>query len=197
MSLEHAILGFLDSGDLTGYELKRRCIDQDVAHFWSADQAQVYRTLQQLEKRDLLKATRKRQRSRPDRKIYSITSPGRSELGSWLSTQHPIPPHKDPFLIQLFFSGDIPDHLLLDLLLSYRALRQERLQDLRDRTATLERKEGDSTERQAMLQQMTLDGVMNLERAAIDWLDDCIEKIRDAENDGSPQRRLFQSKGSA
>ena len=45
MSLGHAILGFLNREPMTGYDLKTRCFDDDAAHFWTADQAQVYRTL--------------------------------------------------------------------------------------------------------------------------------------------------------
>ena len=45
MSLGHAILGFLSRRPMTGYELKTRCFDQVASHFWTADQAQIYRTL--------------------------------------------------------------------------------------------------------------------------------------------------------
>ncbi len=47
MSLKHAILGFLELSPFSGYDLKK-AFDGSVQHFWPADQAQIYRTLNQL-----------------------------------------------------------------------------------------------------------------------------------------------------
>jgi len=44
MSLEYAILGFLNYHPYTGYDLKK-IFDNSVQHFWVADQSQIYRTL--------------------------------------------------------------------------------------------------------------------------------------------------------
>jgi hypothetical protein len=40
MSLKHALLGFLNYGPHTGYELKK-VFDVSVAHFWSADEPDI------------------------------------------------------------------------------------------------------------------------------------------------------------
>jgi PadR family transcriptional regulator, regulatory protein AphA len=47
MSLDYAILGFLNYHPYTGYDLKK-IFDSSVHHFWSADQSQIYRTLARL-----------------------------------------------------------------------------------------------------------------------------------------------------
>ncbi len=47
MSLEYAILGFLNYHPYTGYDLKK-IFDTSVRHFWPADQSQIYRTLARL-----------------------------------------------------------------------------------------------------------------------------------------------------
>ncbi|MCE1255059.1 MAG: PadR family transcriptional regulator, partial [Anaerolineae bacterium] len=47
MSLEYAILGFLQYQPLSGYDLKK-IFDQTVSHFWPATQSQIYRTLDRL-----------------------------------------------------------------------------------------------------------------------------------------------------
>ena len=44
MSLKHAVLGFLSIAPMTGYDLRKH-MEESVAHFWPADQAQIYRTL--------------------------------------------------------------------------------------------------------------------------------------------------------
>jgi len=40
MSLQHAILGFLNYKSLTGYDLKKIFVAA-VRHFWAADQSQI------------------------------------------------------------------------------------------------------------------------------------------------------------
>ncbi len=47
MSLEFAILGFLNYHPYTGYDLKK-IFDSSIRHFWPADQSQIYRTLTRL-----------------------------------------------------------------------------------------------------------------------------------------------------
>ena len=49
MSLKHAILGLLTIQPMTGYELKHEAFDTSIAHFWQADQSQIYRTLDRME----------------------------------------------------------------------------------------------------------------------------------------------------
>ncbi len=58
MPLEHAILAFIEFQPMTGYDLKKN-FDVSVAHFWSATQSHIYKSLEALEK----KAGRKRMSS--------------------------------------------------------------------------------------------------------------------------------------
>ena len=76
MSLEHAILGFLNSRPMTGYELKK-IFDTSVRHFWPADQSQIYRTLSRLSERGWAEMEIIKQSERPDRKVYRLTPRGR------------------------------------------------------------------------------------------------------------------------
>ncbi len=80
MSLEHAILGFLNTRARSGYDLKTRCFDVEAKAFWSADQAQIYRTLERLKTARLVNATVRRQSGKPDRKLYEITPAGTRRL---------------------------------------------------------------------------------------------------------------------
>jgi DNA-binding PadR family transcriptional regulator len=191
VSLEYAILGFLQSADLSGYDLKTRCFDHEAAHFWTADQAQVYRTLERLEDRGDVTVTSKRQRNKPDRKVYSITGVGRTRLQEWAREPHPLPPYRDPFLIQLRFSDSLDDESISLTLRQRRDSHQERLDILRARTAELP-SAGSRGGREAALQRMTLDAAIASERASIDWLDQCIDSTAAA-----PKRRGRRRKGEA
>ena len=47
--LKHGILGLLNYGDMTGYEIMTVFRDS-LSHFWTAQKSQIYRELQALEK---------------------------------------------------------------------------------------------------------------------------------------------------
>ena len=89
MSLEYAILGFLNYHPYTGYDLKK-IFDTSIRHFWPADQSQIYRTLARLTEQGFAEMEKVPQDDRPDRKVYSITEAGRAELMKWLSGPPPI-----------------------------------------------------------------------------------------------------------
>src|SRR5258707_2473690 len=127
MSLSHAILGFLNERSLTGYDLKVNCFDTSVVYFWPADQAQIYRTLDKLTEQGFIESTTEYQEDRPNRKVYSITEMGRAELRAWLATPQPLPTHREPFLIQLFFGEQLPDKTLIRLLEEQLALHRAQL----------------------------------------------------------------------
>ena len=70
MSLEFAILGFLNYHPYTGYDLKK-IFDTSIRHFWPADQSQIYRTLARLTENGWAEMEKVPQDDRPDRKVYS------------------------------------------------------------------------------------------------------------------------------
>ena len=112
MSLEHAILGFLDYGPFTGYDLKK-VFDTSVQHFWPADQSQIYRTLARLAKRGWAEVEVVPQENRPNRKAYHITETGREELRRWLTAFLPMEQVRHASLIQIFFAGQLSDEEIL------------------------------------------------------------------------------------
>lgn len=83
MAVREAILGLLASGELHGYELKRR-LEFLLQHFWTVDFGQLYRHLAALERDGLVEKRIQHQEMRPDRKIYRITPRGRDVLRAWM-----------------------------------------------------------------------------------------------------------------
>jgi DNA-binding PadR family transcriptional regulator len=176
MSLEAAILGFLGEQPRSGYDLKTRCFDDAVSDFWTADQAQIYRTLDRLQAARMVSVTRKRQSGKPDRKVYSLTDLGRQALTSWVSTPIPLAAPRDSFLLQLYFGAGISDGEVTGQLRERRILHQARLDNLREH-ASRSARGAIASARQATLRNAAFTGAMAIERAAIDWLDDCIADI--------------------
>jgi DNA-binding PadR family transcriptional regulator len=114
MSLDYAILGFLNYSPLSGYDLKK-FFDSSVRHFWPADQSQIYRTLARLADQGLVEQEVFRGVDRPDRKEYHITPAGQEALRAWLLSPLPSQDVRIAALIQVFFAGQLSDEQILAL----------------------------------------------------------------------------------
>ncbi len=79
MSLKQAILGFLSVAPMTGYTLRKN-MDASVAHFWPADQTQIYRTLSTLVDDGLVDVRVIHQDGKPDQREHHILPAGLAEL---------------------------------------------------------------------------------------------------------------------
>lgn len=89
MALEHAILVSLLEKPGSGYELARR-FDRSIGYFWTATHQQIYRVLKRMEGDGWLEVLEVAQRTRPDKKEYSVAPAGRTALCAWL--HEPIQP---------------------------------------------------------------------------------------------------------
>lgn len=112
MSLEHAILGFLNYRPFSGYDLKKM-FDTSVQHFWPAKQSQIYKTLARMADQGWTEIEVVEQTDRPDRKVYHITESGREEFRRWLVTPIDFPENRSAPMIQVFFAAQLSDAEIL------------------------------------------------------------------------------------
>lgn len=115
MELKHAILGLLSITPMSGYDVGR-AFQSSVAHFWYADQSQIYRTLGRLAEAHLITTEVFRQDGKPDRKVHSLTDAGEAELSAWLVAPLDKEQPKEPFLARLFFASRLGRDGVLDLI---------------------------------------------------------------------------------
>lgn len=178
MSLDFAILGFLNYHPYTGYDLKK-IFDTSVRHFWYADQSQIYRTLARLTENGWAKMEKIPQEDRPDRKVYHITDAGRAELLRWLSAPPPMGgPHSAP-LIQVFFAAQLSDEELLAKFEGYAAIMRAILSQYEQIPAQLGPfQEEIPSPREHFFWLLTLEnGIANM-RANLAWAESVIERIK-------------------
>jgi len=123
MPIEYAILGLLSWRPLTGYDIKKMFAGSTTLH-WSGNNNQIYTTLVNLHKADLVTRQVELQEDSPARKIYSITAKGRTELKKWLLTEPEPPQLKNTFLIQLAWADQLSPEELDTLLEKYEAEMQ-------------------------------------------------------------------------
>lgn len=108
MSLGNALLGLLNHKPMTGYDLKR-ILDHPMGFFWIAQMSQIYRELNKLEKKGLVKSEIVPQEKRPDRKVYHLTKEGRETFLGWLNKfpEQLSQTCRSRFLMRIFFSSKI------------------------------------------------------------------------------------------
>ena len=123
MSLRHGLIGLLNYGSKTGYELNKVFKDS-LSFFWRAKSSQIYRELDAMERRGWLTSERVIQNDKPNKRVYSVTDSGKQEFHNWLST-----PESDiddalhvssGFFMRVFFAGETTDHQSIELLRVYR-----------------------------------------------------------------------------
>ncbi|MCG8502915.1 MAG: PadR family transcriptional regulator [Firmicutes bacterium] len=107
MSLKYGILGLLNYGTMTGYDLDK-AFKSSVNIFWQAQTSQIYRELGTMEKLNWVETEVIIQHGKPNKKMYKITELGKSELLKWLyeASNKDFFKSKDSFLLMLFFSGE-------------------------------------------------------------------------------------------
>jgi DNA-binding PadR family transcriptional regulator len=178
MALEHAILVSLLEKPGSGYELARR-FERSIGYFWSATHQQIYRVLKRMESDGWIDVREVAQRTRPDKKEYSVAGPGRTALSRWL--HEPIEPESVRHDLAVKIRGaafDDPAALIREVERHHQA-HSDRLAhylagELRDFTGPEAPRTPDAGRE---LQHVVLRGGIAYERMTLDWLDDVLATL--------------------
>ena len=182
MSLEYAILGFLNYQPFSGYDLKK-LFDTSVRHFWPADQSQIYRTLARLTEQGFVELEVVEQTDRPDRKVYHITPPGRTALHQWLQGPAPVEEARSAPLIQVFFAGQLTDEEILAKFEGLTAMLRGMLARYNEVPARItEYTEMVNSPRETYFWMLTLDMGITLAEAQLKWAEGVIQHIKNKEH---------------
>lgn len=181
MSLEHAILGFLNYRPYSGYDLKK-IFDTSVRHFWPADQSQIYRTLARMSKKGWAETEVIRQESRPDRKLYHISPMGRDELRRWLLTPLPFEENRSADMIQIFFAAQLSDDEILEIFERIAALMRAGLEQFSQIPRNIEAySEYTTSPREFFFWMLTLDIGIHTLQSNLQFIENLILRIRNGE----------------
>jgi DNA-binding PadR family transcriptional regulator len=115
MSLRHGLLGLLEEGPASGYDLTKR-FEELLGSIWPAKHPQIYQELGRLADAGLIEIESHGPRQR---KSYRIAPDGRKELARWL-TEVPVDHGlKSEAFLRTFFIWTLPDKV------RHRLLQQE------------------------------------------------------------------------
>jgi len=184
MSLKHALLGFLSYTPMTGYDLKQH-FDRSIYYFWNAKLSQIYPTLNRMREGGWLTMEVDYQEDRPNRKVYHITEAGRGELHRWLREPVDMAPVRVPFLVKVFFGGQLGKEDILVQLRHHMRLHQEQLAAYQETAQKAIQQNVDTTGmvRESVFWGLTLEMGVKYEQGWIEWCEEAIEKIEAMDDD--------------
>ncbi|OJG59628.1 hypothetical protein RV07_GL002642 [Enterococcus malodoratus] len=120
-TISYVVLAMLVRSPLTGYDLKRF-----LNLFWEAHHSQIYPTLKELRKQELIEIV-----DIPDgkRKIYDITPAGKDLVKEWVFTKSHAPSQKDEFLAKVFTISALDRDTSKFLIMERKQYYQEQLNE--------------------------------------------------------------------
>jgi PadR family transcriptional regulator, regulatory protein AphA len=183
MSLDHAILGFLQYKPLSGYDLKAE-FDFSLHWIWPADQSHIYRTLARLAEKKWIDTQIVKQNSRPDRKVYHITNKGREELLRWLNAPASNKDVRLAQLVQVFFSGHLSDDRIIKLFEGLAELVRRALPELHEipKMVLLHQRNISTTPRDEFLRLITREYLIRSNETYLALLEDMIARLKRGEH---------------
>ena len=128
MLLKFSILGLLNFNDKTGYDITKILNSHDKI-FKTTQPSQVYRDLNELQKKGYVMHSVVNQSDRPDKKVFSITDDGKKAFFAWLRKYPKNRTMNDPFVVYLFFRAS---RNLEDAIETLKKYKQEQLDNLED-----------------------------------------------------------------
>ncbi|GMO67706.1 MAG: hypothetical protein Ta2A_15780 [Treponemataceae bacterium] len=124
MSLKYGLLGLLNYGKMSGYDMDKVFKDS-LAFFWQGQTSQIYRELNAMEKSGWITSEIEFQTDKPNKKWYSLTPGGKKEFMNWLASPEGAIEDmlhvRSPFLMRLFFAGELPPEHTAAMLQDVRA----------------------------------------------------------------------------
>lgn len=100
----YIILGLLSHEDSSGYDIKKK-IDYMISKFWEVGYGQIYPTLRQMEKDNLVIKCKGELSKGPEKSIYTITPMGKKVLKDWVAIPSEKEYTKYEILLKLFFGS--------------------------------------------------------------------------------------------
>jgi DNA-binding PadR family transcriptional regulator len=184
MPLKYALLGFLNYQPMTGYDLKQH-FDRSIYYFWNAKLSQIYPTLNRMKEDGWLTMEVDYQENRPNRKVYHITETGRGEFQRWLREPTDMAPIREPFLIKVFFGGQLGKEEILAQLRRHQTLHQEQLVTYQETAQNAIQQNVDATGlvRDGVFWGLTLEMGAKYEQGWIEWCEEAIKKIEAMDDD--------------
>ena len=118
LTVEHALLGFLNGRPMHGYEIHQRLAGlAGLGLAWQVKQSHLYAMLEKLEADGYIVGKQQAQDMRPPRRVFRLTPTGRKAFRDWLG--RPVSHGREirlEFMAKLYFAQDEGRDFVLELI---------------------------------------------------------------------------------
>lgn len=139
LTLEYALLGFIQSEPTHAYEIHQRLEQTEMLGLvWRLKQRQLYALLERLEAEGYVAAALEPQDSRPPRRLLHLTPSGAAAFRQWLTT--PVAHGRDfrqEFMAKLYFARKTGTATVAKLIEQQRSVCQQQIEDFRTQLAAM------------------------------------------------------------
>ena len=171
-TLKYAILGLLNKGPMTGYELAKE-FNYELAEFWYANHSQIYPELKKLHKEGLVDFDVEISGDILETKRYSITEAGRNDFMQWLYKDEKIQrTPKNTFRLRMYFSNNLDLKARIQLLENQKMQHIKRLNTLMKTCEQYPETPPCNSDRFGDF--LVLRGAIIREEQILKWIDECI-----------------------
>lgn len=189
--LKHGILGLLNYGNMTGYEIMIVFRDS-LSYFWQAQTSQIYRELQVLEKNGWIQSNHIEQNNKPDKNLLSITDAGRKELKKWLQEDESKSMIRNQLLLKTFFRGECSIDENIEYFKSIPKNEQvfpDGTNELIEKNRKYQQNIGDPLK--ALYWKFTVDFGLMYEKMLKDWSENCLHELEEIKNAGDKNENFI------
>jgi len=172
---KYAILGMLFDKPQSGYEILQ-FMKESTTHFWQESDASIYPMLKALE-RDGLVTSRSEFVGKRERKIFEITASGKKYFLTWMALPAEKENNRSELLLKLFFGATTTQEENIKQLVMRRGQAQETKRIFR-RIAEQTLSQVSDEHPHKQFWSMTLRYGLKLAEAELEWLDECINILK-------------------
>jgi len=191
MLLRYAILGLLDGQELHGYRIKSVFEDR-IGPAWSLNFGQIYQTLKELRRRDLVEGRFDQGDGHIGRWVYTVTPKGRRSLDTWLKRSPKQPqPIRDEIFIRLLVLDRKALGPSLEQVARQEHVYREHLTHLTSYRRTLEPLETE----ERLLNSLAADAALFHAEAHLKWLEHCRAVLQSWHPDGPRPEGTIKKSG--
>jgi len=184
MSLKHGILGLINLVPMTGYKLDKEFKDS-LKYIWQATSSQIYSELDNMEQKGWLTSERIVQDEKPNKRVYTITEKGKTELMDWMTTPeadvNKALTGKSAFLFRVLLAGSLNKEQSLALLRSFRAVCLARKTEQKDIRSAISEDETKYDHGQLLFFELAaLHGEM-MNKTRLEWVEKAIDIVENTQ----------------
>jgi len=175
-TLKYAILGLVKRNPITGYDITKE-FNKELANFWYAKHSQIYPELKKLVDEGLVKFEVIIAGESLEKKLYTITEKGQTDLKKWLLQVEDLDPTpKDKFKLRMYFSEILNKEEIIFQFEDQLKKRNKKLQFLKSKMNEYDGTIPDVSSHE-FGDYMVLDGAILREESYIEWINRCLNSL--------------------